>query len=344
MDTKKYIIKLTPLGRYFFGGENTFGEGKGKSYNYFACSETMPQVSSIIGMLRYEILRRSGALDRHIAQEQWHTIIGEQSFSLDDMLCSDKPVVFGLISAISPVFLCDNEGRFYTPMPLDQGISYNKESGRSYYSGYRRSHTVMLDNFDHKKYCNWKQWVDEKGDALPASPFLFSSRPGIIKNEEFRESGNDEAYYKQEVVSLRKGFGFAFIFETPLDNKLFDCDRQCFVKLGADNSIFAMTVEPCERDFTFAKYFSALGNEDRCLLLGDAYLPTKTGTDFIWADSKNFRSISSKTSEQHSWKRPQKSLLFHLLKPGGVVFGDKVSIEKLLTMERLQRVGLNHYV
>lgn len=344
MDTKRYIIKLTPLGSYFFGGENTFGEGKGKSYNYFASSETMPQVSTIMGMLRYEILRRSGGLDGVVPQKDWHTLIGEQSFSLEHILSSADPVSFGLISSISPVFLCDSDGGYYTPMPLDQGITYNKVGGRSYYSGSIRPHVVMLDNFDHKFYDNYRQWVDRQGRALSSSPFIFSSRPGIIKNEKFRVSGDDEAYYKQEVVSLQKGFGFAFIFETPESTSYFDSEQTCFVRLGADNSMFAMSIEACESGFSFTGYFSALARDGRCLLLGDAYLPEKTDMDFIWADSKDFRSITSKTTEEHSWACPQKSLLYHLLKPGGVIYGDKASVVAQLNVECLQRVGLNHFV
>lgn len=344
MNTKKYIIRLKPLGSYFFGGENTFGEGTGDSYNYFARSETMPQTSTIIGMLRYEILRRSGALDSKVSQDQWSGLIGEQSFSLDAALRPDTPTSFGLISAVSPVFLSDGQGKYYTPMPLDQGILYNKVKGRSYYSGCERPHAVVFGDFNPKTYANWLHWVDGEGNVLQESPFIFSERPGIVKNESFRKQNDDECYYKQEVVSLAKGFGFVFLFETTADNKLFDEERQCFVRLGADCSMFSMDIDPCDGAFSFAEYFSALHRDGRFLLLGDTYMPEKTGADFIWGESKSFRSILSTTKEAHSWNRPDKSALFHLLKPGGVVYGEKEAVEKLLKSDNLQKAGLNHYV
>ncbi len=344
MKTKKYIITLQPLGNYFFGGENTFGEDSGDSYKYFARSETMPQAGTLIGMLRYEILRRSGALDGKVPRNQWKGLIGAQSFSLTTFLNSDTQFNFGLISAISPVFLSDGLGKYYTPMPADHNISYNKKNGRSYYAGEIRQHTVHLDNFTPKTYLNKKGWIDTGGQELKETPFIFSERPGIIKNENYKTKDDEECYYKQQVVSLKNGFRFIFQLETPTDNALFEKEKDCFVNMGADRSMFAMHITPCETNFSLTEQFSNLSKTNRCLLLGDTYLPAHTCVDFIWGDSKNFRSIESLTSEEHSWKRPKKSILYHLLKPGGTIYGDKQAIEKLLNMEALRKAGFNYYV
>lgn len=345
MNTQKYIIRLQPLGSYFFGGEDTFGEGFGKTYKYLANSEIMPQAGTLIGMLRYEILRRSGALDGKVPREKWPELIGEQSFSIDAALSTKESFNFGLISAISPVFLCDNNGQYYTPMPMDRDTIYNKEKGRSYYAGHIREHVVGLEKFDPKTYRHGEKWVDTKGQPMENSPFIFSERPGIIKNENYRKKDDEDSYHKQKVVSLRKGFGFVFQLETPADHALFDEERKCFVNMGADRSMFAMSIEPCTNTFSLTAQFSALADDKRCLLLGDTFLPEQIScADFIWGEMKNSRSILSKTSETHSWNCPKKSDLFHLLKPGCTIYGDKQSIEECLNIENLRIAGLNHCI
>lgn len=59
--TYKYIVRLTPVGSYFFGGETTFGDGKNQNYLVRSC--ILPQVSAVLGVLRYEILRRNNLLE-----------------------------------------------------------------------------------------------------------------------------------------------------------------------------------------------------------------------------------------------------------------------------------------
>ena len=50
----KYKIDLKPIGTFFFGSDKKFGEGD--EVNYFAQSSLFPQQTSILGMLRKEIL------------------------------------------------------------------------------------------------------------------------------------------------------------------------------------------------------------------------------------------------------------------------------------------------
>lgn len=65
--SKKYKITLTPVDKFFFGGDMTFqvGTNEKDSFNeqfssYIIRSAMFPQQTSLLGMLRFLILRNSG--------------------------------------------------------------------------------------------------------------------------------------------------------------------------------------------------------------------------------------------------------------------------------------------
>ena len=49
------LIQLAPLSDFFFGGEATFGQGQNQ--HYFVRSNPWPQQTTLLGMLRYELLK-----------------------------------------------------------------------------------------------------------------------------------------------------------------------------------------------------------------------------------------------------------------------------------------------
>lgn len=62
---KKYRVELKPLEPYFFAGEKSFGFGKKKkqSYNnYFIRSELFPTQTTLLGTIRYLILKKYNLL------------------------------------------------------------------------------------------------------------------------------------------------------------------------------------------------------------------------------------------------------------------------------------------
>lgn len=54
----KYLVKLMPLGKFFFGGDMTFKIGNKETAfsSYIIHSFTTPQQTSILGMMRFLIL------------------------------------------------------------------------------------------------------------------------------------------------------------------------------------------------------------------------------------------------------------------------------------------------
>ena len=83
----RYLITLTPVGMFFFGGEETFGDGTND--NYFARSNSFPQQTTLLGMLRKEVLVREKVFKEKINdytpddKKRMAALIGDRSFQLE---------------------------------------------------------------------------------------------------------------------------------------------------------------------------------------------------------------------------------------------------------------------
>lgn len=349
----KYLIEFKPLDRYFFGGEITFGEGQ-DSANYFAKSNFMPQSSTIIGTLRYEILRQKQLLNYESA-DSVKDYIGENSFSIDRAL-KEKPVTFGILSNISPLFIADKHTGYYTAMPLDYNIKLAIGNGKCYYSGKRTEQCIELNNYDPKTYDNYLHWINPDKQKLAdvlkqrypneeqrilQEVYTVSEQIGIIKDKTKEEDKN--AFFKQQLITLHPDLSFVCTVETtgPL------MTGESVVYMGANRSIFKMSIQDTELDFSSpfpTNYFYNLHQYDRLLLLGDAYITDalKENALFIWGESNCFRNIESTIDKKISWSLPKKSDLFHLLPRGSVIYGEKIA--QHLTIKNLQNAGMNIYL
>ena len=96
----KYKINLKPLDWFFFGGEHTFNNGENESY--IARSNHMPQQTTLLGMVRYQLLKQKGLLYRGDKdcdlkkKTNIDTIIGTSSFDIE----ADKSQSFGAIKSL----------------------------------------------------------------------------------------------------------------------------------------------------------------------------------------------------------------------------------------------------
>lgn len=107
----KYKITLTPVDKFFFGGDMTFqvGSDEKDSFNaryssYIIESSRFPQQTSLLGMLRFLILSNAGKsvfYDNRIQDKNTAAmLIGARSFSTSEAHVSN---VFGKIKSISRV-------------------------------------------------------------------------------------------------------------------------------------------------------------------------------------------------------------------------------------------------
>ena len=126
----RYKFNLKPLTPYFFGGNKTFDDATNskKITNYHSESLLMPQQTTIIGFLRYEVLRCLNLLGTRKTSTGWDKAIGQRSFQL----CGTNS--FGNITRISPVFI-SNGSNYYLPAPLEyyQDDKYNVGATKNIY-------------------------------------------------------------------------------------------------------------------------------------------------------------------------------------------------------------------
>ncbi len=99
-----YKIKLRPLEPYFFGQELSAELGNRQSY--FQRSALFPQQTSILGMLRYQLLLLKGLipLKKNENHKKAAKLIGEEGFRV-----GTKANAFGKIQKLSPVLLSRQE-------------------------------------------------------------------------------------------------------------------------------------------------------------------------------------------------------------------------------------------
>ena len=134
----KYLIKLKPMDAFYFGDEISFEKnGANKEKNYLVRSRKFPQQTSILGMLRKEVL-----INTEHYKETWKDyiehyktnhyeidrLIGKSGFQFDANDVQD----FGEIQSISPVFLMKNDS-CYIEIPKDFDLNAQEKGETNEY-------------------------------------------------------------------------------------------------------------------------------------------------------------------------------------------------------------------
>ncbi len=339
----KYMVRLKPIGCYYFGGETTLGEGTAQ--NYYVKSNLLPQVSALVGIIRYEILRQNRLLSYDINQKdtlaQVKRLIGSRGFCMGD---SSK--TFGIIQRLSPLFIENQaEGEFYTPLPLDYGLEIQLRSEvNCSFSAYANNAKVAdIIGYNAKDYDNYTYWISGNGNKLRTDELFYTKEQvGITKNG--RAENDKDAFFKMILIGLNDAYNFAFILETsePVAEV-----RQGVCALGGNRSMFQMNLTALDvhkEPSDFCDYFQSLKKKGRLLLLGDAYLTDKQrdALPFFWANSICNRYIVTLHDQGHNWRKPLKTQkLYHLLARGGVLC---CAPEDVPRPDCLCNVGLNIFI
>lgn len=362
-NSTRYLVRLTPIDAYFFGGEVTFGDNKNQ--NYLVKSNYLPQQSALLGLMRYEILRQNDMLfgeGKNIDKNKVEKLIGAKGFDPTQPAASH-----GIIKKISPVFI-EKQEAFYTRMPLDADITVSlKKELKVYYNGIAKP-LPTLEGYDYKEYNNYCYWCSNNisNKINESDIFIETERIGIQKNK------TDDAFFKQTLIRLKEGYNFAFTID--IDNKSVDInsfkfnEKTTIATLGGNQSRFKIEITECNQennlnDFDFCEYFKPLSNDNRILLLGDAIIPDaiRDKIDFIWGNCIENRYIVRAVSEDHSWGKPKKTeALYHLQSRGSVIFHNKKNteskkegnnsfknidaIKQALSNESHQAIGLNIFI
>ena len=315
----RYLVTLTPLEPFLFGGDNTFGklmndEEKKETPDagtYLVKSRQFPQQSAILGMIKKEIMIQSGVLTRKVRGE-WvdkeikdraKELVGVQKFDI----LQNKEQNFGAIKEISPIFLMQKNQSYIKKVAIDK-----------YQDG-------LLLNYNPKENI-YDNFVCIQTDKSKKEDDIFKS----IEQTGNKKGGAENSLFKKTSYLLKDDFKFAFYLE---------CDyelQNSIITLGADRSSFKMEVEVDKNTLNYKD------KNDYLVLLSDAYItiPLKQNCEFAITSEISYRSLINKkhVSKHNEFKKSEKVFLYE---KGSIFIEPKQELLDNLDNKNLKKVGYN---
>lgn len=312
----KYLVTLSPLEPFLFGGDNTFGKlGDEINGTYLVKSRQFPQQSAILGMLKKEIMTQNNLLTRQLRGE-WvepknkqkaQNLVGVEKFDIFSKSIQN----FGKIKNISPMFFIKNDEIFIKKVDID---SFDFEDG--VLKGYK-SKIDIYDNF-----------INIATNEKLTSDNIFKP----IEKTANKKGGEENSLFKKTSYLLNDNFKFAFYLDC-------DCDlKNSIITLGADRSSFKMEVKEDN---------STLNYEDKkayLTLLSDAYitLSLKDNCDFAITSEISYQNLQN---QKHAFKHNEfkKSDKVYLYEKGSVIINPSQALIDDLNNKNLQQIGYNTF-
>ena len=310
----RYLIKLTPMRPFFFGGNITFGKlGDEKNSNYLVKSRQFPQQTAILGMIRKEILIQARLLTRKINGE-WIDLdnkakavqlVGETKFKFN------QEQSFGKLNSIEPIFLIKGDKKY---------IKKFNPKNLIFQDGILQGYNPKVDIYD-----NFVS-TDNKECLKSSDIFIEVEKIGIKKG------GGDDAFFKQTSYLFKDDFSFALFIETDFELK------SSKVKLGADNSIFEMRVIKSNDRLEYDDPNGYL------VLLSDSYIDTsiKDKCDFAITSEIRFKYLDNEFKDSGKFQF-KKSNSYNFYEKGSIFINPKDELLKILDNKYLKKIGYNHF-
>ncbi|MBP6164088.1 hypothetical protein N5T96_09435 [Aliarcobacter butzleri] len=310
----KYLVTLSPLEPFLFGGDNTFGKlGDEINGTYLVKSRQFPQQSAILGMLKKEIMTQNNLLTRQLKGE-WvepknkqkaENLVGVEKFDIFSKSIQN----FGKIKNISPMFFIKNDEIFIKKVDID---SFDFEDG--VLKGYK----TKIDIYDN--------FINITTNEKLTSDKIFKP----IEKTANKKGGEENSLFKKTSYLLNDNFKFAFYLDC-------DCDlKNSIITLGADRSSFKMEVKEDN---------STLNYEDKkayLTLISDAYitLSLKDNCDFAISSEISYQNLQN---QKHAFKHNEfkKSDKVYLYEKGSVIINPSQALIDDLNNKNLQQIGYN---
>ncbi len=310
----RYLITLTPLEPFLFGGDTTYGKiGSETQSSYLVKSREFPQQSAILGMLRKEMMTQAGLLTRKVRGEWVDTqhkreaaeIVGTDKFDIQ----AQAEQYYGLIDSLSPIFLMQDKQKFIKKVAIDKYV---------YKDGLLEGYTPKTDIYDN--FISLDNSITKKAEDI------FKS----IEQTGNKIGGEDNSLFKKTSYLLKEKFKFAFYLESEytLQNSI--------ITLGADRSSFKLEVK---EDNTTLNYKDKNGY---LTLLSDTYIsvPLKANCDFAITSELSYQNLQNK---KHAFKHNefQKSKKVYLYEKGSVVINPSAKLLENINNKNCQKIGYN---
>lgn len=360
-------IWLQPLGKFFFGGESTFKEGneENRRSTYVLHSRYYPQQTSLLGLVRNQLLLQNGLLwdnSTHVTDRtKAKALIGGHSF---------KPThvgSYGVVQKVSTVYMADEKGIAIPPAPRDDVQTGNGSMRFEQHFG-----RPLLLHYDPKQRLDDMLYIATGNNAPLKDTFTLSKQVGITKaarpdGRDVEDKDDEAGYYYQTFLSKRSdssvsGFVFYVQMEDREDAKL----ESAIVEFGGERGTFRMTVEDTNlSDFpvpTVAYKHTQVAqglSVKRLLCLSPAYVETaalRRASLLIVSQSLSFRFFEAEVETTQHYQALSKnklltnglgeSNLHQLLDRGSVIYFDpaqEAHLTALFDNVPFQNIGYNKY-
>lgn len=353
-----YKITLVPLERFFFGSDNTFG--KDNQENYFVKSIYFPQQTTLLGTLRYLLLKRFNLMDvdgKIADKDKADKLVGISGFSV-----KNGGNNYGVIQSLSPLFITGPHGD-YIVGSREYGLDwvedeFSKEKRQEIIPLYYKKQRGVSRHFNDTDFIPSLTGITAKTvipdlllnintgkqrhlcyNSLMASDpqngiFIEDEQIGINKHQK------ENALYKQIGLRLVDGYGFSFYAEIKETDEYKTHSFKSFenmpIKMGSDQSWFmaSMQLENKESTTVSDVYKKPLlelfkypnSSASKIVLLSDSYIEQELFKliDFAISDIYPFRFMTT-----HYGDTKTRDTLFHNKKGGYKTSKGKQNFELL---------------
>lgn len=355
----QYFCRLTPLGEYFLGGERTYDFGNTKTdskNNYFIHSEEEISQATILGMLRFVMLKKNDLLSddwRDLSKEQQqNALIGKTGFTLDEnqeAICD-----YGKLKKITPVLIYQGEDALIH-IPLNHKVYDEKKQKNQEYSPFHMAETGCSD-VGNATYLPL-DFVAKDGlsyDYMKPEDKVIVEKSNIFQNQirtRVSKVSQEDGFFKKTYQFLQKGYSFGFYVTMDEDWCKEENITDEIVYLGQDKSAFLLTFEKKDEQ----DLFEALkNNQDKAYrvyyAVSDIYVADfNTIKDTLYyeiVDKKSYRFLTKSAGTDYVGSRKM-SERFQFIKAGSVFYVNKDRAQAFtgaISNNSLEQIGFNKIV
>ena len=353
----KYQITLTPIDRFFFGGDMTFQVGKDEKddfnerySSYIIRSLMYPQQTSLLGMLRFLILRNAGEdvfKDGKIVDKtKAKALIGGKSFSVNS---DHEENDFGMIKSLTHIrigIIHDDRIEYLEFKPL-----YEKDLNLD-------NSIVGTYNFNSVRIPSMKDYKAKEplelcltdGEKLEEH-FVEDRRMGINRDVTTGKTEKD-ALFKQISYrfNIKDGKRYCFVFEAEVEDSIgLEKYSGKMVSVGGDNSQFIIGITK-----NFKGHCTNPNTGNTVLALSPMYLKRDEVELAAFAVTRlmPFRFLESEMEKAKTYhilsKELKRSKKYELYAPGSVFYFDDDTkkaefIKSIESKREFRQIGYNEY-
>jgi len=337
----KYRVTLKPQEPFFFGGEHTFGrdDTRDEGVRYSATSTYFPQQSAVLGMIRKTFLIQNHNLTMHLKGEWVDSRGGRRGNDSNyteairmmggDSFSYEKESDLGILESISPLFIT-KDSLDYVVDSKDNEYNTKSLNSKMMING-KVQETFILDGFDAKEYKD-EYFIAKDRSSLSFSDIFESVQTVGIKKSQDTQSDEDGFFQKSSFL-LKDKASFTFFME--LSEEI--AWRDAYVTLGADQSLFQLTLTPTKESFnSIADDLFEPKTTDRVILHSETLVDEKVYANalFVLGKRESYRQLKNQNG--------QKSKRYYLLERGSVIYTNELQkLTEALTQAHLQKVGIN---